>query len=115
MERAKSVADILKQNVSDKLVDYKGEMVVRSSELSKNRVVEINGRIAENTIIDIFDIEYILFISDKPIITPDSYPNVVRLVNRLKGYKNACYELVGHVNYESRRPSAALESMFRLS
>jgi outer membrane protein OmpA-like peptidoglycan-associated protein len=115
MERAKSVAHILKQDLSDKLIDYKGETFVRSNELSKNRVVEINGYVSESLIIDIFDIEYILFVPDKPIITPESLPNVQRLVKRLKGYKFSCFELIGHVNYESRRPSSVLKSMFKLS
>lgn len=115
MERAKSVADILKQKVSEQLVDYRGEMVVRSSELSKNRVVEIKAILSEDPIIDSFDIQHIFFLPDKPIITAESYPNVDRLVQRLKRYKKACFELIGHVNYDSKRPSPVLESMFRLS
>jgi hypothetical protein len=90
MKRANSVADILKQNLSDKLIVYKGETFVRGNELIKNRVVEINGYVSENSIIDIFDIEYILFVPDKPTITPESLPNVQRLMKRLKANKNAC-------------------------
>lgn len=115
MHRAKSVAGILKESVSDKLIDFKGETFVRSNELSRNRVVEINGYVSEKHIVDMFDIEHIWFIPDQPIIAPESLANVQRLVKRLNGYKNSCFELIGHVNYESKRSSALLNSMFKLS
>ncbi|HUQ66505.1 MAG TPA: OmpA family protein, partial [Flavitalea sp.] len=99
----------------EKLIDYKGEKFVRSNDLSKNRAVEINGLVTEHEIVDIFDVENLLFVPDKPIITPESLPYVQRLVQRIKSYKNSCFELVGHVNYQSKRASSLLTSMFKLS
>jgi hypothetical protein len=112
MERARSVAHILKQHLPEKLVEYKGEAFVRSNDLSKNRVAEIHGYVAENPIVDIFTVENIFFVPDKPIITPESFPYVQALVRRLKAYGNSCFDLVGHVNYQSRHPSSFLKESF---
>jgi outer membrane protein OmpA-like peptidoglycan-associated protein len=114
-QRARSVAYILKHDLPDKLIDYKGEAFVRSNDLSKNRIVEINGYVTENQIIDIFDVDNIFFVPDKPIITPESLPYVQTLVRRLKTYKNAYFELVGHVNYQSKHSSSFLKDLFKLS
>lgn len=114
-ERANTVARLLKENLPGKLIEYKGETFVRSSDLSKNRMVEIIGYLSAQPIVDMFDLDYIWFIADKPVIAPESLPNVQRLVTRLKGYHHARFQLIGHVNYESKRPSALLNSMFKLS
>ncbi|MEO8584020.1 MAG: OmpA family protein [Flavitalea sp.] len=104
---------------------YRGEEFVQNIDLAKNRKVEIVGFKRQDnltdevqspdSLIDAFDIENINFIPDRPIITPESMVSIPRLVNRIKSYKNVRFEIIGHVNYQSKNDPSYLKDLFKLS
>jgi outer membrane protein OmpA-like peptidoglycan-associated protein len=104
---------------------YNGENFQQAVELNKNRKVEIYGykrrqELTNNnqtdSIIEVLELENIYFVPDKPIIIQQSIPYVNILAGRLKLYKNVRFEIVGHVNYQSRKEGEfILQDLFRLS
>ena len=64
---------------------------------------------------DSFDIENVNFLPDKPIITPESLGSVPSLISQLRSYHGAHFEIVGHVNYQSKKDQAYLRDLFKFS
>lgn len=105
------------------LPTYRGEEFLQSTGPKANRRVEIAAlrltgpaqTLKEPVVLDSFDIENIRFVADQPIVTPESLSEVPQLVRRIKGYSHARFEIVGHVNYQSRKDTAFLRDLFKLS
>jgi outer membrane protein OmpA-like peptidoglycan-associated protein len=104
----------------------KGEDFLQDPDLAMNRKVVIRAiKIRPDEpgsfpavnlrVIDSFDLENLNFIPDKPILTPESLIWIPGLVGRLSRYKDVQIEIIGHVNYQSKRDSSFLVELFKLS
>lgn len=52
---------------------------------------------------------------DRPIITPESINAIPQLLQKIKSYKNGHFEIIGHVNYQSKRDEGFLQELYKLS
>ncbi|MFL5787234.1 MAG: OmpA family protein, partial [Flavisolibacter sp.] len=91
-------------------------------DLAKNRKVEIVASIpipaaisSDNKIINSFNLDNIYFLPDRAIVTDESIPYINELANRLKTYKTEYFEIIGHVNYQSKKDSSQLQDLYLLS
>ncbi len=113
--RSRKVYEALQlMNVTvEQLPEYKGEEFQLDPDLSKNRKVEIfaytlllvNDSLQDikEHVIKALDLDDIYFIPDKPIIAVESIPYVHDLAGMLKKYSKTHFEIVGHVNYQSKK------------
>jgi outer membrane protein OmpA-like peptidoglycan-associated protein len=62
-----------------------------------------------------FDLDDIYFVPDEAIVTQESIPYVKELANILKTYKTETFEIIGHINYQSRFDSTHLTDIYQLS
>lgn len=102
-----------------------GEEFDHDPDLSKNRKVVISGKWRKiinddspNTVealIDSFDARNINFIADQAVLTPESRAAIPSLISRLKQYPDASFQIIGHVNYQSKRDKQFLKDLFVLS
>jgi outer membrane protein OmpA-like peptidoglycan-associated protein len=102
-----------------------GELTTGTTDLAKNRKVEIiipvSGRATVNNIsypdsvYEVLTIDNIFFIPDKDEIQPASFDAVNDLGSKLKRYQNSNFEILGHINYQSRRDSSHLTDLYNLS
>lgn len=124
--RALSVYQIVSSRIRlEGAYSFKGEEFPRNSDLSLNRKVEIIGYKFVNRrdpkfgihdeVVDSFNIENINFIPDRAILTPESIGSILRLVRKIKSYRAAYFQIIGHVNYQSKRDSSYLEDLYKLS
>ena len=65
--------------------------------------------------IDSFEASNINFMPDRPVLTPESINSIPRFVMKIKSYRNAHFDIVGHVNYQSDRDKDFLLELFKLS
>lgn len=56
---------------------------------------------------------YILFQTN--IITQESIPYVQEVTRKLKTYHGVHFQIIGHVNYQSKKDSLFLQDLFKLS
>lgn len=102
-----------------------GEEFDHDPDLSKNRKVVMSGNRRKNveddslhtvdTFIDSFDVSNINFVADQAVLTPESLLAIPSLISRLKRYPDASFEVIGHVNYQSKRDQQFLKDLFVLS
>jgi len=104
------------------VVTFHGEEFIHSPELSVNRKVQISARkrnpmsvYPKFSVVDSFDIENINFIADKSIITAESMNSIPTLIRKLRSYQGAHFDIIGHVNYQSKKDQAFLRDLFKLS
>ena len=104
------------------ILSFYGEEFMQSPELSVNRKVQISARKKNPTsvypkfsVVDSFDIENINFIADRAIITPESMNSTPTLISKLRSYHGTHFDIVGHVNYQSKKDQAYLKDLFKLS
>lgn len=62
-----------------------------------------------------FDLKYVYFIPDQAIITQESLSYVQEIAAILKTYKTQTFEIIGHINYQSRFDSSHLTDIYQLS
>ena len=105
---------------------YVGEST-EEPELWKNRRVQIiahqiqvsalnSDTVANNPgIVRTFNLEYVYFIPDQAVITQESLSYIQELAAILKTYKTETFEIVGHINYQSRFDSSHLTDIYLLS
>ena len=62
-----------------------------------------------------FYLEYVYFIPDQPAITYESLHYMQQLARNLKTYTTESFDIVGHINYQSRFDSTHLKDLYRLS
>ena len=105
---------------------YVGEST-EEPELWKNRRVqiiayqipgsELNSDTMANSpsIVRNFDLEYVYFIPDQAVITQESLSYIQELAAILKTYKTETFEIIGHINYQSRFDSSHLTDIYLLS
>jgi outer membrane protein OmpA-like peptidoglycan-associated protein len=60
-------------------------------------------------------LDHVYFIPDKPIITYESLSSIQELARNLKAYTSERFEIIGHINYQSRFDSTHLTDLYRLS
>ena len=82
---------------------------IQVSELNSDTVVNNPG------IVRTFNIEHVYFIPDQAIITQESLSYIQKLAEILKTYKTETFEIVGHINYQSRFDSSHLTDIYLLS
>lgn len=110
---------------SDNKPSFVGEEFNQKLELQSNRKVEIIAQKLKNSsslyndqhnsVVETFDLENVYFVPDKPIITQESIPYVQELTRKLKTYREVHFEIIGHVNYQSKKDSEFLKDLFKLS
>jgi outer membrane protein OmpA-like peptidoglycan-associated protein len=66
-------------------------------------------------IVRTLDLEYIYFVPDQAIITYESLPYIHEIAEMLKTYKTESFDIIGHVNYQSRLDSTHLRDLYQLS
>jgi len=128
--RAEYIANIIRSHQREKFtLRYLGEDHGRGSELKLNRRVEIVGSLRdkpemlpgsrpateEDKVIKIIPGDNIYFLPDKAIITEESVDYVKDLARILSGYKTNHFEIVGHVNYQSKSDATQLGDLYELS
>lgn len=62
-----------------------------------------------------FNLEYVYFIPDQAVITQESWASLQELAAILKTYQTETFEIVGHINYQSRFDSTHLTDIYDLS
>jgi len=114
--------DLLDKN----MMTFKGEST-EEPELWKNRRVQIiayqnsateikkNLTVDTQAVIRSFDLPYIYFVPDQAVVTQESVPYIKELAEILKTYKTETFEIVGHINYQSRFDSTHLTDLYQLS
>ena len=128
-KRASTTYKVIKNNIDSidpSIVTYYGE----SKELPEfwmNRRVQIRSHTTEFPILEketvlncrdtirILDLENIYFLPDKPILLQESVPYIQELAKQLKTIPSGTFEIVGHVNYQSRFDSTHLKDLYNLS
>ena len=108
------------------IILYNGEST-EEPELWKNRRVQIiagqipvrefgTDTVVNNPgIVRTFNLENLYFIPDQAIITQESLSYIQELAEILKKYKTETFEIIGHINYQSRFDSSHLTDIFQLS
>jgi outer membrane protein OmpA-like peptidoglycan-associated protein len=109
----------------EKGYSFKGEEFPQDADLRMNRRVEVIGYKRINNsegeagmkyeLADSFDIQNITFLPDRAVLTPESFGSISHLVDQIKSYRNARFEIVGHVNYQSKKDSSFLKDLYQLS
>lgn len=128
-KRAFVVYTVVKRNIDlvpDNLITYNGE----SKEFFENwmnRRVQIKSRKppapaleqsnAENVgdTVRELNLENIYFVPDKPVLLQESVTYIQELAEQLKAVPEGVFEIVGHVNYQSRLDSTHLADLYELS
>ena len=82
---------------------------ILGSELNSDTVIN------NPSIVRTFNLEYVYFIPDQAIITQESLSYIQELGEILKTYKTETFEIVGHINYQSRFDSSHLTDIYLLS
>jgi outer membrane protein OmpA-like peptidoglycan-associated protein len=142
-KRAFAVYNIFKHSINSantNVVKYYGESL-ELPELWMNRRVQIcarkslsqileknvtakpnNDRLAGNDspvetrdTLRVVNLENLYFYPDKPILTQESIPYLQKLAQQLKAFSEGTFEIIGHVNYQSRSDSTHLRDLYRLS
>ncbi len=65
--------------------------------------------------IQVINLDNIYFLPDRAILSPESIPYIQDLERKLKLYPTGIFEIVGHINYQSRLDSTHLKDLFELS
>ena len=113
--------DLLNKNI----LLFAGESTMES-EMWMNRRVQVSGYLISlspikeaiekgTDTVRNFNLEYVYFIPDQPIITDESLSYIQELAKNLKMYKTETFEIIGHINYQSRQDSSHLTDLYRLS
>jgi outer membrane protein OmpA-like peptidoglycan-associated protein len=111
------------QLIDQNIVTYMGEST-EEPELWQNRRVRLvaaqdSGKVTNKKttaeVVRSFDLDYIYFVPDQAIVTQESIPYVRELANVLKSYKTETFEIIGHINYQSRFDSTHLTDIYQLS
>jgi outer membrane protein OmpA-like peptidoglycan-associated protein len=133
-KRALSVYNALREMDSAHKINmmYLGESN-EEPELWKNRRVQIIASVTKENevehqiptvalsndkrveVIRTMDLEYVYFMPDQAIITQESLYYVQKLADILKTYKTETFEIIGHINYQSRFDSTHLRDIYQLS
>jgi outer membrane protein OmpA-like peptidoglycan-associated protein len=111
---------------SEDSISFEGESKLYA-EPWMNRRVEVTARftaplvtvpralkVQPDTVSNIY-LDNVYFIPDQPIITYESLSYIQELARNLKDYKSETFEIIGHINYQSRFDSSHLTDLYRLS
>jgi outer membrane protein OmpA-like peptidoglycan-associated protein len=128
-KRAIEVYKVLSEQsklIDQNVLTYLGESS-EESDLWQNRRVKLIGnedsvniinnksKTEDQIIIRSFDLDYIYFVPDRAIVTQESIPYVKGLADILKSYTTETFEIIGHINYQSRFDSSHLTDLYQLS
>lgn len=127
-QRALIVYDVIREysDSPDEIVTYYGESQALP-ELWMNRRVQIHAHKPElqttiaNRSIKVgdtmrkIDLDNLYFIPDKPILSQESVPYIEELAKQLKASPGRVFQIVGHINYQSRFDSTHLRDLYELS
>ncbi|MFL5741496.1 MAG: OmpA family protein [Flavisolibacter sp.] len=128
-KRALSVYGVLSghsDSVGKNILRFLGESS-EEPELWKNRRVQIqayqnlledsksNTRVDSQDVIRTLDLDYVYFIPDKAIVSEESVPYLKQLAETLRTYKTEKFEIIGHINYQSRFGPGHLKDLYQLS
>lgn len=68
-----------------------------------------------SVVVRTLNLEYVYFIPDQAIITYESLPYIQEVAKTLKTYNSESFEIIGHINYQSRFDSTHLRDLYQLS
>ena len=63
----------------------------------------------------VINLQDLYFYPDRAILTNESFPYLQELAEQLKAYPSATFDIIGHINYQSRLDSTHLKDLYRLS
>ena len=120
--RVTNILDLIKEAhlcTNGKLLAM-GETSQFGNLLNSNRRVEIKALFTcekprQTFILKNIVLDYIHFLPDSYILTPESFDYIDQLFLELNRYKSEKFELIGHVNYQSTSDSNHLSDTYRLS
>ena len=69
----------------------------------------------EHDTLRVINLQNLYFYPDRAILTNESVPYLQELAEQLKAYPSATFDIVGHINYQSRLDSTHLKDLYRLS
>ena len=78
-------------------------------------IINNKSKTEDQVIVRSFDLDYIYFVPDQAIVTQESIPYVKELAGILKSYTTETFEIIGHINYQSRFDSSHLADLYQLS
>ncbi len=78
-------------------------------------IINNKSKTEDQVIVRSFDLDYIYFVPDQAIVTQESIPYVKELADILKSYTTEMFEIIGHINYQSRFDSSHLTDLYQLS
>src|SRR4030095_5930229 len=112
-------------------VSYRGETKQFGNNLQENRRVDIKLKIhstafvdstkkvedfaIEKLVIKSWNIYTIEFLPDTHFMTAESADYIDELYRQLSRYKNERFQIVGHVNYQSKKSAEQLKDLYQLS
>ena len=73
-----------------------------------------NAQNVSNTLHEI-NLDNLYFLPDKPILSQESVPYIQEVARQLKTFPMGTFEIIGHINYQSRFDSTHLRDLFELS
>ena len=107
-------------------VSYKGETKQFGKDLQENRRVDIKLKIfyepakpanskSDSAIVTSWNIYTIQFLPDSHYMTAESADYIDELYRQLSRYKTERFQIIGHVNYQSKKSAEQLKDMYQLS
>ena len=87
----------------------------RTHKVENDTMPDIVSRHGSVDTIRVITLENLYFLPDRPIVTEESIPSLQELAQQLKAYPSAIFEIVGHINYQSRYDSTHLGDLYQLS
>ncbi len=90
--------------------------------LEKNSTAKLNDEplagndsLNNKDTIRVINLENLYFYPDMSVLTQESIPYLKELAQQLKAYPGSTFEIIGHVNYQSRFDSTHLRDLYLLS
>lgn len=77
-------------------------------------IIEANYVPAKDTLLKL-NADNILFFPDQPLLTEASFSYVKALAQQLQTYRTEKFQIIGHVNYQSKLPADRLKDLYQLS
>jgi len=91
--------------------------IPRSEIMPRSEVSEVGGDTTAHTphTVRTLNLEDVYFVTDQAIITQGSLYYIQELAKTLKTYTTETFEIIGHINYQSRFDSSHLTDIYQLS
>lgn len=85
------------------------------SQRSDTTLVTVDSVYERRDTLRVINLQDLYFYPDRAILTNESFPYLQELAEQLKAYPSATFDIIGHINYQSRLDSTHLKDLYRLS